>query len=84
MSQSSQNQKPYILSVLAGATFPDARAQGYTLAVKTEFANLEDWRYYDEDCATHKALKAVARPKQDGEALMVYFEDVVGIRHSED
>ena len=57
---------------------PDAQAQGYTLAVKTEFATLEDMRYYDEECAAHKALKAVAFTKRVEGRLTVYFEDVVG------
>jgi len=45
---------------------------------------LDDWWYYDEECLTHKVLKAVAGPKQVGGVLMVCFEDVVGIGRSED
>ena len=45
-------QTPYVLfaQAVAVAVLPDVRAQGDTLAVKTEFANLEDMRYYDEEC----------------------------------
>lgn len=67
---------------MAGAILEDVRAQGYTLAVKTEFANLEDMRYYDEECTAHKALKTVAVNKVEG-VLTVCFEDVVGSRKSE-
>ncbi len=39
-------------------------------------------QYHDEDCATHKALKAVAFKKVE-DLLTVYFEDVVGSGRSE-
>ena len=35
-------------------------------------------QYDDEECAAHKALKAVARTKEVEGVLAVYFEDVVG------
>ncbi|PQE19582.1 stress responsive A B barrel domain protein [Rutstroemia sp. NJR-2017a WRK4] len=70
--------KPYILTVEAGATLPDQRTQGHTLAVRTVFESLEDMKFYDTECEAHKALKGVAGPKKVGDVLTVYFEDKVG------
>jgi hypothetical protein len=75
-----QDGKPYILSVQAGATIPDPRSQGHTLAVRTVFESLEDMRYYDSECEAHKALKRVAVGKREGDVLAVYFEDAVGAK----
>lgn len=71
-----QDGKPYILQIAAGASFPDPRNQGYNLSVKTTFASLEDMKYYDEECAAHKALKAVGAPLKP-EVLTTYFESVL-------
>ncbi|KAF5619735.1 stress responsive A B barrel domain protein, partial [Fusarium tjaetaba] len=45
--------KPYILSMVVGAADEDARSQGYTFVSKTEFASMEDMKYYDEGCQAH-------------------------------
>ncbi|KAE8334475.1 hypothetical protein BDV24DRAFT_156829 [Aspergillus arachidicola] len=77
--EAKKNSEPYIVSVQAGRTLPDARTKGYTLAVKTTFRDMEDMNFYDHDCEAHKRLKSVAAPKRDGDVLTAYFEDVVGL-----
>jgi hypothetical protein len=76
-----QDGKPYILSLTAGPVMDDPRTKGFTIVSKTEFANIEDMRYYDVDCAAHAALKAVGKSLsieggQDG-IMTVYFEAAV-------
>ncbi|KAJ9642790.1 hypothetical protein H2204_002438 [Knufia peltigerae] len=68
--------KPYIVSVKAGKAVDDARNQGYTISVVSEFASLEDFTYYDTQCAAHKKLKSFAKTAHQG-TLMVFFEAVV-------
>lgn len=65
---------PYILSVTAGQAFEDARNQGYTIAVVSQFKSVEDMRYYDNECQAHAALKKVAKEIHRG-AMMVFFEN---------
>ncbi len=38
----------------------DARSQGFTVVSKTEFASLDDMKFYDDECVAHKALKKTA------------------------
>lgn len=70
---SFKNGKPYIVSVKAGKAFGDERAQGYTVAVMSTFASLEDFTYYDTQCEAHKGLKAFAKTVHQGN-LMVYYQ----------
>lgn len=56
----------------------DPRSKGFTVVSQTEFASLEDMRYYDDGCEAHAALKAVAKGLgivggPDG-VMTVYFE----------
>ncbi|GAO15059.1 uncharacterized protein UV8b_02345 [Ustilaginoidea virens] len=69
--------KPYILSLAVGPTEDDPRSQGYTVACKTEFASLDDMRYYDESCAAHQTLKATAKNLGLEGVLTVYFKPQV-------
>ncbi|KAF2434461.1 stress responsive A/B barrel domain protein [Tothia fuscella] len=73
----SKDGKPYILAVKAAKLYPDPRSQGYTLAAHTSFSSLEDMKYYDEDCAAHKALKGVLGPKVDGgpKGVLTWYAD---------
>lgn len=57
----TQDGKPYILSLAAGPAYDDARSQGYTLVAKSEFKDLEDMKYYDEGCEAHSELKKGAK-----------------------
>ncbi|CAG9940874.1 hypothetical protein V2G26_016999 [Clonostachys chloroleuca] len=66
--------KPYILSMVVGPAEEDQRSQGYTLVSKTEFASLEDLRYYDDACTAHDGVKAVVRSVQCDGILTVYFK----------
>jgi hypothetical protein len=59
--------------VKAGKTFGDQRAQGYTIAIMTTFASLEDFTYYDTQCEAHKELKGFAATVHQGN-LMVYYQ----------
>ncbi|KAJ3499270.1 hypothetical protein NLG97_g482 [Lecanicillium saksenae] len=71
---SQKDGKPYLLSVVIGKPEADPRAQGYTLAAKTEFASAEDMKYYDEECAAHQKLKGVAKTLQVEGILSVFFK----------
>ncbi|PNP55696.1 hypothetical protein THARTR1_04220 [Trichoderma harzianum] len=71
--------KPYILSIAAGPAEPDQRSQGFTFVSKSEFASLEDMKYYDEECVAHQALKKVAMTLGVEGVMTVYFKpQVVG------
>ncbi|KFH47070.1 hypothetical protein ACRE_021820 [Hapsidospora chrysogenum ATCC 11550] len=65
--------KPYILSMTVGPAEDDPRSQGYTLVSKTEFASMEDMRYYDDGCAAHGAVKAAIKELTVDGILTVYF-----------
>jgi hypothetical protein len=62
--------------VNGGQVLPDQRAQGFTLAVQTAFASLEDMLYYDTECEAHKALKKVSGPVKEG-LMTVFWETEV-------
>ncbi|KAI9163267.1 Fusaristatin A biosynthesis cluster protein [Paramyrothecium foliicola] len=66
--------KPYILSVYAGPAEEDQRSQGYTFVCKTEFANMDDMKFYDEDCEAHLGVKKVFRTLTVEGLLTVYFK----------
>jgi hypothetical protein len=61
--------------VQAGKAFADQRAQGYTVAVVSVFKDKADMVYYDDECAAHASLKAVAREVHEG-VMMVYYESI--------
>ncbi|KAF2844939.1 hypothetical protein T440DRAFT_473002 [Plenodomus tracheiphilus IPT5] len=71
-SKAVKNGRPYILSVEAGTTQQDARAQGYTIAATSVFESEEDLKYYDEGCEAHAELRGFVRSVSEG-FLMVYF-----------
>lgn len=68
--------KPYIRSVEAGVPYVDARNQGYTIAVLSKFDSIEDFRYYDEKCEAHNALKSVAKTLHQGN-MMIFFSNAL-------
>ncbi|GKU02017.1 unnamed protein product [Fusarium langsethiae] len=77
--------KPYILSMVVGAADEDARSQGYTFVSKTEFASMDDMKYYDDGCQAHQALKDFVKGNLSPEGLMtVYFKPqaIGGADHS--
>lgn len=69
-----QEGKPYILSMAVGPAEADPRSQGYTVVSKTEFANMEDLKYYDDECSAHQELKVVAKTLEIGGIMTVYFK----------
>ncbi|ROT37610.1 hypothetical protein SODALDRAFT_351849 [Sodiomyces alkalinus F11] len=75
-SQQQRDGKPYILSLVVGPAVEDARSKGYTVVAKTEFASLDDMRWYDNECPAHAALKKTAGSFGIGpdDILSVYFE----------
>ncbi|KAK7451878.1 hypothetical protein CaCOL14_003685 [Colletotrichum acutatum] len=67
--------KPYILSMVVGPAVDDPRAQGFTIVAKTEFASLEDMKYYDDECAAHGVLKSFVKGNLTvGGVMSVYFK----------
>ncbi|KAM0560052.1 hypothetical protein ACHAPJ_004011 [Fusarium lateritium] len=68
--------KPYIASVQAGKAKPDQRAQGFTIVAISTFNSLEDFNYYDTQCAAHLELRQFAKGVNEGFA-MIYFENEV-------
>ncbi|TFB00690.1 hypothetical protein CCMA1212_007131 [Trichoderma ghanense] len=69
--------KPYILSIAAGPAEPDQRSQGYTFVAKSEFASLDDMKFYDAECPAHQALKKTALTLGVEGVLTVYFKPQV-------
>lgn len=60
----------------AGIATDPARSRGYTVVARSEFASLEDMRWYDEQDPAHAALKETARAFNMPEPpLVVYHED---------
>ena len=74
---SQQDGKPYILSMVVGPAEDDARAQGYTLVSKTEFANMDDMKYYDEACKAHNDLKVFVKTLSVEGVMTVFFKPTV-------
>ncbi|TDZ21066.1 hypothetical protein Cob_v006107 [Colletotrichum orbiculare MAFF 240422] len=74
-SSHKKDGKPYILSMVVGPGIDDPRSQGFTIVAKTEFASLEDMRYYDDECAAHGALKTFVKENLTvGGVMSVYFK----------
>ncbi|KAB5559886.1 hypothetical protein GE09DRAFT_1220555 [Coniochaeta sp. 2T2.1] len=76
-AEQKKDGKPYILYMAAGIAVDPARSRGYTVVARSEFASMEDMRWYDEECPAHKALKETARAFDMPEPpLVIYHEDV--------
>jgi len=70
----SKDGKPYILRLSAGVAHDDARSKGYTVVAQSEFASLEDMKFYDDGDVAHAALKRTAASLGLAEPpLMLYF-----------
>lgn len=77
--KATRDGQPYILSLKGGSTSStaftsEARSQGYTVVVHTEFAGEADVRYWDDECAAHKELKRVVMPLTEG-AMVLHFRN---------
>ena len=60
LSSLIQDGKPYILYMCAGLVTDPERAKGFTVVGKTEFASMDDMKFYDFECPAHQNLKALA------------------------
>ncbi|KAH7316494.1 hypothetical protein B0I35DRAFT_433225 [Stachybotrys elegans] len=60
--------------MVVGPAEPDQRSQGYTLISKTEFASMEDMKFYDEECKAHAEIKKVVRSLAVDGIMTVYFK----------
>lgn len=76
-AEQQRNGKPYILSMVVGPADEDARAQGYTLVSKTEFANMDDMKFYDDECIAHNDLKTFVKTLGVEGVLTVFFKPAV-------
>ncbi|KAM5346563.1 hypothetical protein ACJ41O_009568 [Fusarium nematophilum] len=75
LSASQQKDgKPYILSMVVGAADEDARSQGFTFVSKTEFANREDMKFYDDECPAHQELKGLVKTLTVDGVMTVFFK----------
>ncbi|KAF2479201.1 hypothetical protein BDY17DRAFT_327982 [Neohortaea acidophila] len=79
LEQSQQkDNKPYILEIKVSPSLSGERGKGYNFVAMTRFRNLEDMKYYDEECEAHKVLKRVANPLVEQPwqpPLTVFFEE---------
>ena len=73
----NKDGKPYILSLQAGPTIEDSRSNGFTFVAKTEFASLEDMKYYDEEDQVHLSLKKTAMKLNIQEIVILYAQPLV-------
>ncbi|KAK3392960.1 hypothetical protein B0H63DRAFT_5414 [Podospora didyma] len=70
-----KGDQPYILYVCAGLAADEPLSKGYTVVAHTMFKNVEDMRYFDNECAAHAAVKKTAASLGMTEPpLAVYFE----------
>ncbi|KAM3505387.1 hypothetical protein MY10362_002984 [Beauveria mimosiformis] len=74
VDQTSQKDgKPYIKSLIVGSAEEDPRSQGYTVVCKTEFASMDDMKFYDDGCPAHSEFKATARGLGVEGIMTTYF-----------
>ncbi|KAH7157526.1 hypothetical protein B0J13DRAFT_581656 [Dactylonectria estremocensis] len=76
-AEQNRDGKPYILSMVVGPAEDDARAQGYTLVSKTEFASMDDMKFYDDACTAHNDLKTFVKTLAVDGVLTVFFKPAV-------
>lgn len=57
-----------------GPAEDDPRSQGYTLVSKTEFANMDDMKFYDNECPAHGAIKTFIKELTVDGIMTVYFK----------
>ncbi|KAM3069354.1 hypothetical protein ACMFMG_005460 [Clarireedia jacksonii] len=62
--------KAYILSMEAGPASGNVREQGFTFVTKSVFKNLEDMRFYEEECEAHNEFKKFLKENAPVAGLM--------------
>lgn len=60
--------------MVVGPAEADPRSQGYTLVSKTEFASMEDMKFYDDECPAHNELKGLVKTLGVDGIMTVYFK----------
>lgn len=68
-----QDGKPYIVNVTVGPAEKHNLSQGYTVVCKTEFASMDDMKYYEDECAAHGEIKTLMGTLECDGVLTVYF-----------
>ncbi|KAH7024514.1 stress responsive A/B barrel domain-containing protein [Microdochium trichocladiopsis] len=80
-AKARRDGKPYILNMRGGTASStsfsqEARTQGYTVAMVTEFASEDDVRFWDAECVAHAELKKIAMPLQQGAMVMHWTNQI--------
>lgn len=57
-----------------GPAEDDPRSQGYTLVSKSEFASMEDMRYFENECPAHGEVRSLIKALTVDGILTVYFK----------
>ncbi|KFY14302.1 hypothetical protein V492_02706 [Pseudogymnoascus sp. VKM F-4246] len=70
----SYNGTPYILSMVAGPVEEGLRTEGYTFVNKTEFASMDDMKYYESECPAHGEVKKVLGEITIDGMMTVFFK----------
>jgi hypothetical protein len=60
--------------MVVGPAHDDPRSRGFNFVCKTEFATLDDLRYYDNECAAHGQIKTLAKELELEGVMTVYFD----------
>jgi hypothetical protein len=76
----AQDGKPYILSIESGPTSDDSNPN-CNFVGKTIFKNLEDMKYYQNECVAHKKLKAKVASELavQGPPTTVYYTPILSM-----
>ncbi|MCJ1396726.1 hypothetical protein MMC18_009618 [Xylographa bjoerkii] len=69
-----RNGTPYILSMVAGPVEEGLRTEGYTFVNKTEFASMDDMKYYESECPAHGEVKKVLGEITIDGMMTVFFK----------
>ncbi|KAI6780499.1 uncharacterized protein J7T54_000138 [Emericellopsis cladophorae] len=76
-ADNQRNGKPYILSMAAGPAEEGPRTQGYTFVSKTEFASMDDMKFYESECPAHGAVKGLLEELKVDGIMTVFFKPQV-------
>ncbi|RDA91216.1 hypothetical protein CP533_3410 [Ophiocordyceps camponoti-saundersi (nom. inval.)] len=66
-------QYKILLATNTKATEQDSRSQGFTVVSKTEFASIDDMRYFDDECKAHQDVKAFVAKSLTVEGVMTAY-----------
>ena len=60
--------------MVAGPAEEGPRTNGYTFVNKTEFASMDDMRYYESECPAHGEVKKVLGEITIDDMMTVFFK----------